>query len=113
MVGWFSVYQAQTDAKLWRLDRRTFRRIMLHSAVQKTQRYGNFLKSVPLFRDLDQVLLLRMIDALQPVHYQEGDVIVRQGDVGEEFFVIEEVRAFCCVLFRCGRQRLWAGGGGD
>lgn len=31
-----------------------------------------------------------MIDALVPVTFQDGDVIVKQGDPGDEFYIIEE-----------------------
>lgn len=39
---------------------------------------------------LDQYERLTMIDALVPVTFQDGDVIVKQGDPGDEFYIIEE-----------------------
>ena len=39
---------------------------------------------------LDQYERLTMIDALVPVTFQDGDVIVQQGDPGDEFYIIEE-----------------------
>ncbi len=34
-----------------------------------------------------------MADALEPVQFEDGQEIVRQGDPGEDFFIITEVRA--------------------
>lgn len=39
---------------------------------------------------MDQYERLTMIDALVPVTFQDGDVIVKQGDPGDEFYIIEE-----------------------
>ena len=39
-----------------------------------------------------------MADALEPVQFDDGQEIVRQGEAGDDFFIILEVRGnkHCC-----------------
>eukprot|EP00929_Paragymnodinium_shiwhaense_P064533 TRINITY_DN3231_c0_g1_i1.p1 TRINITY_DN3231_c0_g1~~TRINITY_DN3231_c0_g1_i1.p1 ORF type:complete len:791 (-),score=234.88 TRINITY_DN3231_c0_g1_i1:226-2598(-) len=48
-----------------------------------------FLSKVPLFRPLGPDLLEMIADSLVQVEYMASDTIIRQGDVGFEFFVIQ------------------------
>ena len=46
---------------------------------------------------LDKWERLTVADALEPVLYEDGHEIVRQGDPGEDFFIITEVQyKFLC-----------------
>ena len=45
-----------------------------------------------LTESLDEWEKLTVADALEPVQFQDGAVIMRQGDPGEEFYIILEVR---------------------
>lgn len=42
-----------------------------------------------------------MADALEPVQFEDGEKIVVQGEPGDDFFIITEVRyvgvSVCCV----------------
>jgi cAMP-dependent protein kinase regulator len=40
---------------------------------------------------LDEWERLTVADALEPVHFDEGQEVIRQGDPGEDFFIIVEV----------------------
>jgi len=40
---------------------------------------------------LDKWERLTVADALEPVQFDDGQEIVRQGDPGEDFFIITEV----------------------
>jgi len=39
-------------------------------------------------------------DALEPIQFEDGEEIVRQGDRGEDFFLIVEVVTFCGRIFQ-------------
>jgi len=39
-------------------------------------------------------------DALEPIQFEDGEEIVRQGDRGEDFFLIVEVVTFCGHIFQ-------------
>jgi len=82
--------KAKTECKLFAIDRDTYRRILMGSTIRKRKRYENFLEKVPLLKDLDKWERLSVADALEPCEFKEGEVIVKQGDPGNEFFIIVE-----------------------
>eukprot|EP00047_Mylnosiga_fluctuans_P002489 m.224723 g.224723 ORF g.224723 m.224723 type:complete len:364 (-) comp11140_c0_seq1:65-1156(-) len=82
--------KAKTDCKLWAIDRDTYRRILMGSTIRKRKRYEGFLEQVPLLKDLDKWERLAVADALEPCDFKSGDVIVKQSEEGNEFFIIVE-----------------------
>ncbi len=45
---------------------------------------------MPLLSNLDEYELLTVADALRVDFYESGAVIIRQGDVGDRFYIILE-----------------------
>ncbi|CAN6665367.1 cAMP-dependent protein kinase regulatory subunit [Trichomonascus vanleenenianus] len=84
---------AATDCVLWALDRVTFRRILLDRTASKRAMYGGFLREVPILKVLSHYELSKLADALNTENYKAGDVIVREGEHGEQFYIIEEGEA--------------------
>lgn len=80
---------ALEDCTLWALDRLTFRKILLHKTAHKRAMYEEFLKEVPVLRVLDQYQLSKLADALRSETFQPGQDLIVEGDVGEEFYLIE------------------------
>jgi cAMP-dependent protein kinase regulator len=81
---------ATSDCILWALERMTFKKTLLTKTANQRNMYGEFLKSVPLLRGLSPYELSKLADALSSTVYQAGTVVVREGDSGEEFYLIEE-----------------------
>ena len=48
------------------------------------------LRAIPLFRPLAPQIIERLSRDLVPLEAKEGDVIIRQGDEGDRFYVIED-----------------------
>lgn len=44
--------------------------------------------------NLDKWERLTVADALEPVRFEDGEVVVRQGEHGDDFFIITEVQFF-------------------
>jgi cAMP-dependent protein kinase regulator len=82
--------RALTDVRLWVLDRDTYRRILLKTMSEKRQTYESFLEQVPILSTLTLYERAKISDALQPVSFRDGDVIIREGDSGDDFFIILE-----------------------
>jgi len=78
---------------LWRLDRITFRTIVLKAAHRRRTMYEHFLSSVPLLSSLETEERSKIADALTSTVYQDGDHVVKQGEMGDTFFFIEEGEA--------------------
>lgn len=80
---------ATTDCVLWALDRLTFRRILLGGSFKKRILYDEFLKSMPVLQSLTTYDRAKLADALDTEVYHPGQIIIREGDRGENFYFIE------------------------
>ena len=74
---------------VWQLDRITFRRILMDSAFQRRRMYESFLEEEPLFSTLTAYERSKIADALDTHKYPAGSAIIREGDVGDKFYILE------------------------
>jgi cAMP-dependent protein kinase regulator len=81
------------SSMLWALDRVTFRRILMDSAFQRRRMYETFLEEVPLLISLKPYERSKIADALETQKYSAGSTIIREGDPGESFFILESGEA--------------------
>ncbi|KAF8946428.1 hypothetical protein BGZ47_000579 [Haplosporangium gracile] len=84
---------ATSDIVLWALDRITFRRILMENTSRKRRMYEAFLETVPLLVSLEPYERHKIADALESVYFDDGQPVVRQGDQGDNFFIIESGEA--------------------
>jgi CRP-like cAMP-binding protein len=47
---------------------------------------------------LDKFQKLKLVDGLKEIEVEPGEVIIREGDQGEEFYIIEEGEVECLKL---------------
>jgi cAMP-dependent protein kinase regulator len=80
--------KAATDVTLWAIDRVTYRRILMGATIKKRKMYEGFLEKVPILAPLNHWERLTVADALEPEVYHDGEVIIRQGERGDSFFII-------------------------
>jgi cAMP-dependent protein kinase regulator len=84
-----TVISVESNCTLWALDRVTFRRILMESAFQRRRMYEAFLSEVPLLGTLNQYERSKIADALETQKFAQGSTIIRQGDVGTSFYLLE------------------------
>lgn len=65
---------------------------MMRTGLIRQAEYTDFLKSVPIFKDLPEDTLIKISDVLEETYYAAGDYIVRQGARGDTFFIISKGR---------------------
>lgn len=110
--------RAKTDVKLWGIDRDSYRRILMGSTIRKRKMYEEFLSRVSIlgefvfismlkkkniFKNYDLIHIiftrtesldkwerLTVADALEPVSFEDGETIVKQGEPGDDFYIIVE-----------------------
>jgi len=87
--------KASGDVKLWALDRLTFKTIIMQAAISKRSQYKEFLQRVKILQQLDEYELLTIADCLVEQTFADGDVIVKQGEPGDTFYIIKEGVAVC------------------
>ncbi|KAB7507865.1 cAMP-dependent protein kinase type I regulatory subunit [Armadillidium nasatum] len=82
--------KAKTDVKLWGIDRDSYRRILMGSTIRKRKMYEEFLSKVSILESLDKWERLTVADSLENVCFDSGETVVRQGEPGDDFFIIVE-----------------------
>jgi len=78
---------------LWSLDRITFRTIILKAAHRRRTMYEQFLSSVALLSSLSSEEKSKIADALVSRVVADDEAVVKQGDMGDTFFFVEEGEA--------------------
>jgi len=87
---------------LWSLDRETFTHIVLSATRNKRDRWNAFLSSVTLLERMNSNERDKMCDALKQEKFNAGDEIIKQGDPGEKFYIVEEGE--CIVMKAVGDE---------
>ncbi|XP_014217289.1 cGMP-dependent protein kinase 1-like [Copidosoma floridanum] len=81
---------AATHCRMWAIDRPCFQTIMMRTAMTKQTEYTDFLKSVPIFKNVPDETLIKLSDVLEECYYKNGEYIIRQGARGDTFFIISK-----------------------
>ena len=82
---------AQGPVTVWAIDQISYLGLLKEGHIQKRQRYSDLLKNVQFLQALQPYEKLLVADALQAVNdCPPGTDIVKQGENGDEFFIILE-----------------------
>ncbi len=94
---------AKTDCILWTVDRATFNNIVKEAAQKKREQYENFLKSVEILHSVEPYELSQIADALKSCVYSKNDYIIREGELGDIFYIIVEGEAIATKTIEPGK----------
>lgn len=84
-----TIVSAEGNCTLWALDRVTFRRILMESTFARRRMYESFLEEVPLLSTLTPYERSKIADALETQKFAPGTVIIKEGDPGYSFYLLE------------------------
>lgn len=87
--------KVKENAKVWALDRQTFKHIIMETTMKKRELHKGFLENISLLDSLSENERLKVADALKAEMFSEGDVIIKQGEPGDLFYIIEDGSAVC------------------
>mmetsp|Transcript_42698 Transcript_42698/g.101361 ORF Transcript_42698/g.101361 Transcript_42698/m.101361 type:complete len:1069 (-) Transcript_42698:82-3288(-) len=79
---------------LWELDRRAFHSVM-HKRDPKV--IMKLLQNVEVLKPLSTGQLQQVADSLQEATFADGQYIIRQGELGSEFYAIESGEVVCTM----------------
>mmetsp|Transcript_4826 Transcript_4826/g.4899 ORF Transcript_4826/g.4899 Transcript_4826/m.4899 type:complete len:692 (+) Transcript_4826:65-2140(+) len=87
--------RAASNATLWQIDRATFRKIIVHYKFLRNQQYKEFLRNVEINGKklnvlLSDVQIEKMTVLLEREVFNEKETIVRQGNTGDNFYIIAD-----------------------
>ena len=95
---------AASQCKLWALDLRTFRYILATTSSAKMVTRCEFLKKCAFLDPLSNEQVGKVAGALESVQYESGEHIIRQGEVGDSFYIIEDGGVKCTQIKSSGRE---------
>ena len=81
---------SDTDSLLWCLDRETFNHIVKDSSRKKREKYERFLLSVKILESMEPYERSVLSDAFVEENFKAGEFIIRAGEEGNKFYLIEE-----------------------
>lgn len=88
---------SNSPGRLWAMDRLTFRKIVIKSTNDRLKQFENFLKNVPILNQLTPYERTNISYALKSREYDDGSVIIRQGDKADEMYFIESGNVRCLI----------------
>lgn len=81
---------SDNDSLLWSLDRDTFNNIVKDSSRKRREKYENFLEKVKILETIEPYERSVLSDAFVEEQFKAGDYIIREGEEGNKFYLIEE-----------------------
>jgi cAMP-dependent protein kinase regulator len=85
-----TVYAASEKTSFFRVDQRTFRSVLQNQTKKSEALKLKLLRSVDFLKELDESDMKRLGDALSPRMFKEEDVLVKKGEEGDAFYILQE-----------------------
>jgi len=76
--------------RLWQLDREPFKLLLMQKSQQQQELYQGWLTEVDIFKSLNHYELSRLSDLLTSNRFNEGEEIIKQGEHGNKFYILED-----------------------
>lgn len=84
---------AEKESKLFSLDRDTFNHIVKTAAIKNRQKFDGFLQKIDILSTLNNYEREKICDCLKTQNFKKGDIIIKQGEEGDDFYLIQEGNA--------------------
>jgi len=91
----------EAGTEFWLLNRKKFRKIVKDSSKKKFSEFENFIKTIPILESLLDFERKTVAETLEEIHFDDEHVIVKQGDIGDTFYIIRKGTA---VVHKNGAQ---------
>ena len=75
------------------MDRATFTHIVKDAASKKRLKYGEFFRYIKLLESMDLYERSQLVDAIKEASFEPMDYIIKQGEVGDSFYLLIEGEA--------------------
>eukprot|EP00397_Hematodinium_sp_SG-2012_P025172 GEMP01026276.1.p1 GENE.GEMP01026276.1~~GEMP01026276.1.p1 ORF type:complete len:356 (+),score=71.58 GEMP01026276.1:228-1295(+) len=88
-------------SRVWVLDRQPFQMLLITAESSKKSLYQGWLSDVALFKDLNHYEMSQLSDMLQSDAFSPGEVILKQGEIGDKFYILEDGE---CAAYIAGNE---------
>eukprot|EP00443_Scrippsiella_acuminata_P078531 CAMPEP_0115398790 /NCGR_PEP_ID=MMETSP0271-20121206/14499_1 /TAXON_ID=71861 /ORGANISM="Scrippsiella trochoidea, Strain CCMP3099" /LENGTH=401 /DNA_ID=CAMNT_0002822575 /DNA_START=39 /DNA_END=1244 /DNA_ORIENTATION=- len=84
---------ATSPGKVWALDRESFQMMLATAENMKKSQYEEFLSNIELFQHMTKYEIAQLSDLLESELYDTNEDIMKQGDEGVAFYILEDGEA--------------------
>ncbi len=88
-----TIKASEDNIQVWVLEGRVFKNIIIKQSISRRNIELGFLEKVPLLQNLEKYDKMKLIDGLEVKYYAKGQPIVVEGEEGNYFYIIEDVRS--------------------
>ena len=85
----YKVVTTEPNTSIWRIERDYFDYLIRVCSQRRRERLMALLASVPILSSMSMEDHQKISDALRHEHFKTGDEIVRQGEPGNTFYIVE------------------------
>lgn len=78
------------DCKLWKVDQKTFRKILASYSISAENEVLGLLANVDIFKGLTPSQMRKIADTLMLRSFTSGEIIFKKGDEGNTFYIVKE-----------------------
>ena len=96
--------ETKQECLLWQLDRDTFNHIVKDSAIRRREKYEAFLDKVTIFSTMEPYERSKLADAFTESSFKAGDYIIKEGDKGDDLFLLQEGEAYATKVLKAGDE---------
>jgi cAMP-dependent protein kinase regulator len=89
--------RAVDDTSVWGLDRETFQQTLVNQQGNKMQGYEGFLEGLEFFSHLNRYERSRVADLLHPLTLKKEEKVIKQGDDGDAFYIVEKGKCVASI----------------
>lgn len=82
--------RTKTDAVVFSLDRRSFKKYLIQANQAQADVHYNMLQNVELFANLGENVLRQIVDALVRKKFEPSEYIIKEGEQGDDFYILED-----------------------
>ncbi|XP_076377428.1 cGMP-dependent protein kinase 1 isoform X1 [Megalopta genalis] len=79
---------ANTNGKVWTLDRSVFRSIMAIGNEKEMEHSMQLLRKIPIFNDIPDEALVKITDLIAVEFYPANVYVIKQDDYGSKFYIV-------------------------
>mmetsp|Transcript_47737 Transcript_47737/g.134796 ORF Transcript_47737/g.134796 Transcript_47737/m.134796 type:complete len:370 (+) Transcript_47737:65-1174(+) len=90
----------------WALDALDFKMLLAQHGQAQCEKYEGWLSNVEILKTLNYSELSRIADSLQREKFAPGADIIKQGDKGDKFYILEEGKAAAYISGADGKKQV-------
>lgn len=98
-----SILVISSKAKVWAISRDTYQTIMMKDGIQRQMDALKVINNVQLLKKLPESMKMKLSSSLMEETYSKGEYIIRQGSIGDTFFILNEGEVLITVVKEPGQ----------